>query len=144
MSIFSFLLSACNNKTKSVDLENLMTDISKQITFEDMMDLDINSLEDICYVDKSDVKQFAAKISNTGVKADEIIFVEAVDASAAKRISDSLNKRRDEKYNQAASYTPQEAVIIEKSKVEVNNGTFVSFVVSKDEEKIYKIYKGYF
>ncbi|MDR1253854.1 MAG: DUF4358 domain-containing protein [Oscillospiraceae bacterium] len=132
-------LEACKAPSKIPNLKELMVEIEQQVAMKNMMDLNADELEEICYIEKLWVRQFAAKISNTGINSDEIIFVEAIDEEAVKKIFEAIEKRYLEKRNQAAGYLPEELALIEKAKKE-SKGKFVSFIVSADVEKINKIY----
>lgn len=64
-----------------------------KIANTDMMDLAKEDLTTNYDIAADDIKQFAAYVDTTGIKADEIVLVEAVDGEAAKRIKDCLDTR---------------------------------------------------
>jgi len=142
--VFIIFISACNKQEKIPDLKKIMQEIENQNLVPNTMDLNLDDLYEICYINKEDVKNFAAKISNTGIKPDEVIFIEAVSQEAANRVLESINKRCQEKRNQAENYDAKGLEIIEKNITECKNNKIVSFIVSENSGKINEIYNNSF
>jgi len=90
-------------------------------------------------IDAADVKQFAAYVDSTGIKGDEIIFLEGKDADAAKRIKEKLDARYQQKETEMKDYLPEEYAVLKKCGVN-QNGNYVSMIVSPQYEELNKIY----
>jgi hypothetical protein len=120
-----------------------MAEIEKAVDLQDMMDLSLDDVAEMYFIEKKDIKQLVAKINNNGYDTDEIIFCEAANRDASQRILEAVQKRCEEKHKQAVSYNPEGDSLIEKAKQEITDN-FVSFIVSAKAEQIYKIYKSAF
>lgn len=130
-----------SSSAKEVNLSDVLAEIKEQVTFPSMaVYSDIEDLLDIYGIKAEYVKQFVAEVNDSGLEQDEIVIIEAVDAEAAAKIQERLQKRYDSKLSQNENYNPEQAEIIKACKVEVN-GNFVSLIVSPDAEKITNIYK---
>lgn len=106
---------------------------------KDMMDLDESDLMSYYGIEASQVKQFAVYIDSTGIKGDEIILIEGIDADAAKSIKEKIDARYQEKENTMKTYQPEEYAVLKKSKVE-QNGNYISLIVSPQGDDLKEIY----
>lgn len=123
-------VTACSSSQKTADLPKVM---------EDMMDLDESDLMSYYGIEASQVKQFAVYIDSTGIKGDEIILIEGIDADAAKSIKEKIDARYQEKENTMKTYQPEEYAVLKKSKVE-QNGNYISLIVSPQGDDLKEIY----
>lgn len=103
------------------------------------MDLTSDDLMPNYGISPDDVKQFAAYVDSTGIKGDEIIFLEGKDAEAAKRIKEKLDARYKQKEVEMKDYLPEEFAVLKKCSVN-QNGNYVSMIVSPQYEELNKIY----
>lgn len=132
----SVTLFACGGEGgKNTDLNAVMTQISSQVTLNDMMDYTVDDLKAAFGIDAADVKQCVAKVASDGLKADEVIMIEAVDSSAADRIQDKLQAHYQAKANENISYNPEQYAVITKCSVE-REGNFVTLFLSPDAAKM--------
>lgn len=92
-------------------------------------------------IDTADVNDYFALISTDSTKQDEVIMVEAKDADALKRVQEKIQTRYDSKYAQTKDYLPEEAKLIEASKVETD-GNYVWMFISADADKMNEIFLG--
>lgn len=133
-------LSACGGKkeepAKSADLPAVLTAFNLS---EDMMLLDLDDLGALYYVNSADVEQCAAAIHMSGINADEIILLEAVDADAAARLKKILDDRYQAKLNEMRDYIPEEYAIIESCSV-TQNGNYVAMIVAPNAAELVDIY----
>lgn len=135
-------LCACGEKEEKkeeaapVDLPAILTSFSLN---EDMMTLAEGDMLDLYGIEAADMKQFAAAVNSTGVKCDEFILVEAVDADAAARVKEALDNRYESKLNELDGYLPDEYAVAQKCAVEAK-GNFVSLIVSENAADLTKIY----
>ncbi|NLG93361.1 MAG: DUF4358 domain-containing protein [Clostridiales bacterium] len=132
-------LSACGASTKQADLKKVMADMKAKIENQEMMDLTTDDLMPNYGISADDVKQFAAYVDSTGIKGDEIIFLEGKDAEAAKRIKEKLDNRYKQKEVEMKDYLPAEFAVLKKCSVN-QNGNYVSMIVSPQYEELNKIY----
>ena len=122
-------VTACSSSQKTADLPKVMEDMKAIMENKDMMDLDESDLMSYYGIEASQVKQFAVYIDSTGIKGDEIILIEGIDADAAKSIKEKIDARYQEKENTMKTYQPEEYAVLKKSKVE-QNGNYISLIVS--------------
>lgn len=135
-----FSLAACGGGgTKQADLQKVMADMKTKIKNQEMMDLSTDDLMPNYGISTDDVKQFAAYVDSTGIKGDEIIFLEGKDADAAKRIKEKLDTRYKQKEVEMKDYLPAEFAILKKCSVN-QKGNYVSMIVSPQYEELNKIY----
>lgn len=142
--IFSFAGCSENKEvvlTQVIDSINTEFGIDKDamLTIEDT-----DTLELYYNVASADVKQFAAQTSlNSATDITEFIFVEAVDADAAKRVFDALETRYNAQKDLCASYSAELLSVVNKCKV-VQDGNFVILVMSDNFDAITEHYKTFF
>lgn len=138
-------LAACGGGTSTVkeaDLAAIMADIQTQVQPQEMMELQEGNLMDYYGIDPVDVKQFAASISETGLKASEIVMMEGVDAEAAARIEEKLEGRLQQMINSFNNYLPEEYAIAKDCKVE-SYGNYVTLFVSDKADRMKEIFESY-
>jgi len=117
---------------EGVELETVMASFGLG---EEMMALTEEDLTDVYGIDPADVGQFAAAIHDSGIKADEIVLVQAVDEEAAGRVQAALEGRFQDKLNELEGYLPEEYAVAAACKVEAD-GLFVAMIVSPDAEAL--------
>lgn len=138
------LLAGCGVATANVNLTDVMTKISTDVTLPEMTAItDIAQLKTKYGIEEKDVKQFVVKINATGVDQDEIIMIEATSGDSAKTVAAQLQKRLDSKASQAKDYLPDQYEFISKSKVNTD-GNYVSMFVSAQQDKMLEIYSSFF
>ncbi|MCI8497471.1 MAG: DUF4358 domain-containing protein [Clostridiales bacterium] len=136
-------LAGCGGGAKTADLSAAMKSIESAVTFGDMMDLTQEDLQAYYGIDAKDVKQFAVKISPTGINCDEVALIEGVDEAASKRIEEKLQAHYQNQCNSFQDYLPEQYAILEKCSVK-RDGNFVSLIVSENAETIQKTYEAAF
>ena len=132
-------VTACSSSQKTADLPKVMEDMKAIMENKDMMDLDESDLMSYYGIEASQVKQFAVYIDSTGIKGDEIILIEGIDADAAKSIKEKIDARYQEKENTMKTYQPEEYAVLKKSKVE-QSGNYISLIVSPQGDHLKEIY----
>ena len=132
-------VTACSSSQKTADLPKVMEDMKAIMENKDMMDLDESDLMSYYRIEASQVKQFAVYIDSTGIKGDEIILIEGIDADAAKSIKEKIDARYQEKENTMKTYQPEEYAVLKKSKVE-QSGNYISLIVSPQGDDLKEIY----
>lgn len=137
-------LCGCGSKNVNVNLNDVMTKISSEITLPEMTSITDASQFNTKYGITEDMaKSFVAQINAGGVDQDEIVMVEATSADNAKAVADKLQARLDSKAKQCKDYLPEQYEFVSKSKVNTN-GNYVSMFVSKDQDKMTEIYNSFF
>ncbi len=138
--LFMFTLTACGeNAAKEVVLTDALDSINSKfsISADDMLLIeDKDTLELYYNIAPADVKQFAAETTlNSATDITEVILVEAVDESAAKRVYDALDVRYNSQRDLCASYSAELLAVINKCSVE-QNGNYVCLIMSDDFDNI--------
>lgn len=140
-------LSACGSskeKEADVDLSAVMDEITSEYDLPDMMSVSTDeNLTSFYGIDPEDVESYAIQICSTGIDADEIVLIRAVDTDAAARVEEQLEERYESKLSQMEDYLPEQYDIIKECSVETN-GTYVSMIISPDAEAMTELYNSYF
>ena len=132
-------LTACSGEAKSADLSAAMEEMKAVLENTEMMDLTADNLMPQYGIDSADCTQFAVYIDSTGLKGDEIVLLEGVDADAASRLKEKMDERYRQKENTMKDYQPEEFAMLKECKVE-QQGTYVSMIVSPQHEELEEIY----
>ena len=135
-----FALAACGAKEQKTAAANLPGVYASFSTGEEMMSLSEGDLLDMYGIAAADVKQFAGGVNTTGIKCDEIVLVEAVDAAAAGRVKSALDARYQAKLNEMDGYLPDEYAIVKECSV-TTSGNYVSMIVGPNAKEQTKIYE---
>ena len=106
---------------------------------EEMMNLTESDMLDMYGIEKADMKQFFGAVNSSGIKADEIVLVEATSADAAGRVKEALEKRLNNKRAETENYLPDEFAVIKECSVNVS-GNFVSMIVAPNAADLVKTY----
>ena len=135
------LCALCSCGAKEADLTQVMADINAKYDTKELTAVtDVNDLKTYYQIEPADVKQFAAEINENSSDAPvEIVMVEAVDSSAAQRVSSKLTNRYNSIYNMYASYSAEQLDLIKNCSV-TTDGNYVSMIVSKDSSGMLEIY----
>ena len=141
----SLTLFACGGDpaAKTADLNQVLAQIESQATLGDMVTYSPDDLKAAYGIDAADVKQSVAKVASDGLKADEIIMIEAVDDAAAKRIEEKLQTHYEAKSNENITYNPEQYAMIQTCSVK-RNGNFVTLFLSADADKMTSAFEAAF
>ena len=143
IAVLALALTACGGKKEAAApaAEVKLADVLKSFNLseEGMMNLSEEDMSDIYGIEAADMKQFAAAVNNSGIKADEIVLVEAVDADAAGRVKQALENRLQSKLNELENYLPEEYAVAKACSVEAA-GNFVSMIVAPNAADLVKLY----
>ena len=136
-------LAACGGKKEAAPAAavNLSDVLAKFSLGEEMMALSESDLLDLYGINAADVKQFAGAVNTSGIKCDEIVLIEAVDADAASRVKTALDTRYQAKLNEMENYLPDEYAIVKECQV-TSSGNFVAMIVGPTAAELTKIYTG--
>lgn len=132
-------LPACSEKTQTSSLPDVMTQIEKQVDMQNMLELSKEDLQANYGIEQKDVKQFAAIVDATGIKADEIILLEGTDSAASNRIKEKLDSRYKQKAIELKDYLPEQYAILEKGSVK-QKGNYISMIISPNADIFEKAY----
>lgn len=127
---------------KEADLHGILTEMNSEGSFdaEAMQEISADDLTAFYGIETADVKQFAAEINGTGIKADEIVLIEAADADAADRVKEKLEARYESKKSETEKYLPDEYAVILKCSVDVI-GNYVTMIVAPDADGLTGIFE---
>lgn len=139
LAVMLLTLTACGgSQTKAVNV-NLTDVMTKFALGSEMMSLTADDMLNMYGIAAEDCKQFAASINTTGIKCDEIVLVEAVNADAAARVKTALDNRYQAKLNETENYLPDEFAIIKTCSVTAN-GNLVAMIVAPNAADLTKTY----
>ena len=128
---------------KVFDAKAILDEIIANYELSDVTKLDDVMFLDVLYgIKEDDVKQFSLCINETGISADEIIIIEAVDADATQRVLELVMNWYTAKGVQMKDYIPEEYEKIEKSSVK-SSGNYVYMVVAENSGEIEKVIEKY-
>lgn len=131
------MLAGCGST--NVDLSEVMNKINTDFNLSLKTLENVDDLNTYYSIDTADVKQFAAELDANANAPQEIVMVEAVDADAASRVETALSNRYNSIYGIFKSYSPEQASIVEESKV-TKDGNFVSMIVAENSADMLKVY----
>lgn len=141
------IVTGCKNdepvEVPKPDLNEIMSEMEKQATLSDMMELIESDLLDIYGIESSDAAQFCGCILGDGISPDEIVMIKAANEDAAQRVRQSLENRLQNKINEAKGYNPDAYALMQKSKVSIK-GVYVSMIVSPEQDALVSIYDSFF
>ncbi|MGI6161061.1 MAG: DUF4358 domain-containing protein [Christensenellales bacterium] len=136
-------IAACGKtEVKDADLGVVLTDIETAVPLDDMMSLSESDLLSYYGIDAADVSQFKGSINASGIKADEIVMIEAADTNAAKRVQDKLDEYLVQKGKQFESYIPAEYAVIQQCDTKAY-GKYVVLFVSLEADEMTKVFESH-
>ena len=127
---------------QSVDLAAVRTDILSQLGITDSLPLETDALLNLYGIDAALVAQSASFVTMSGTFPDEVILVEAVDASAAATIQEKLQNRLNEVLVQSENYDADNYKAAQSCQVRVS-GLYVSLILSPKQADMAAIYATY-
>lgn len=138
-----FVFAGCSSQAKDVDLKNVLQTINSEYKIDSTTEIaDKTRLKSLYQIDEADVESFAAEIDEQGMT--EIILIKAVDADAAKRVSDKLQIRLNSKRSLAASYDAETLDLVKKCEVSTNDNVYVRLIVAENVDDMVGTYNGFF
>lgn len=140
-------MTACSGGSsgsgKTVDVKAALEEIRSTYEFTDVMDVTDNMLMSTYGIEADDVKSYAGIVDASGIRAAEVMLVEAKDADSAERVRAALQARLDNRRAQMKDYLPEVYATLEKSKVSVS-GNYVALICDENQDKILSLYEGCF
>ena len=140
-------MTACSGGSsgsgKTVDVKAALEEIRSTYEFTDGMDVTDNMLMSTYGIEADDVKSYAGIVDASGIRAAEVMLVEAKDADSAERVRAALQTRLDNRRAQMKDYLPEVYATLEKSKVSVS-GNYVALICDENQDKILSLYEGCF
>lgn len=133
------VLSGCGQEAVTKDLTAIKGSILSQLEIADAMNLPAERLLDLYGIEAAQIKSSACFITMGGAFPDEIVMVEAVDAAAAKEVTQKLEARLADVKNQAQNYDAESYALLEKCKV-TTTGTYVTLFISAKSEAMQSIF----
>lgn len=136
------LVGCAGSQPADVDLNEILTEMEKQVSLSEMMTLQESDLTDLYGIQPADVEQFYGSMVGDGISPDEIVMIKAKDADAAARVRQALESRLQNKRNEAKGYNPDAYSLMQKSKVSLK-GNYVSLLVSSEQDKLTSVYDSF-
>lgn len=131
---------ACGSGSVQVDIAAVKSTIIEDLEIADPLDLPAERLQDLYGIAPETVKTAACFITMGGAFPDEIVMVEAVDAAAAKEITEKLEARLADVKNQAQNYDADSFALLEKCKV-ASTGVYVTLFISALSSEMQSIFE---
>ena len=131
-------LIACGG-AKTMDIDAVKAQIMTDVKPVDPLDLPTDRLTELYGINAADVKKSACFITMGGSFPDEVVIVEAVDASAADRIAVKLQQRLDDVTNQAQNYDADQFALLKKCKVQ-KIGNYLALFISAENAAMQEIF----
>ncbi|KAJ51073.1 hypothetical protein BD780_000193 [Clostridium tetanomorphum] len=135
-------LSGCGSKkatTKTPSIKEISTKIEQAIDTSGMKIADANKLEKLYKINSDEVEEFVLYAPASNIKANEIVLIKVKDANKVNEIKEKVSKRVENQSTSFKDYLPNEYALIEKHVLKVN-GNYILLAISKDTEKIEKIF----
>ena len=127
--VLALSVAGCGNKNVQIDLSEVKNTIISELEVVDPLDLPLERLQDLYGITPDLVKNSACFITMGGAFPDEIVMVEAVDATAVKTIAEKLEARLADVKNQAQNYDAESFALLEKCEVRTT-GSYVTLFIS--------------
>ena len=144
--ILVVIVSACAPKAPEADVNfnAVISEIERSVGFVDhMVDMTASDIQLLYGIQGSEILQYAGKYNDSGVLADEVILLEAVDEATAADVRDRVQLRYDSKAAEMKDYLPQEYSKLTACEV-VQTGRFVSMFIASDAQAMRDIYNAAF
>lgn len=135
------MLVGCGSSVADLNLADTVAVTTTNVsTVDSMQEITAAEVESLYGVSPTDYVQFSGKVSGMGTSADEIVIIEAIDASTAAKILEGAEARLEDKLRQAEGYLPEEYAIIEKGVVR-KDGNYVALFVTADVDTVVSAYE---
>lgn len=139
-------LCSCNvslgNQEDMSLVEKIVAEIQKECELPEMVEVSEDQLAQYYNIDKNDVANFSAYVSDDSMTKDEIILIEALTESEACTIRDRLTTHRENLLAESEEYLPDEYEMIKNCEV-VKDGIYIRLFISNDANKMEEIYNSY-
>lgn len=123
----------------TVDLAALKAQILTDLSVTDSVDIETEMLLDLYGIAAADVAESVGYMTMDGVFPDEVILVKAVDADAAGRIAEVLNRRLEEVKLQSKDYDPENYELAQKCSVQTTD-LYVTLFLSPHYERMTELF----
>lgn len=135
-------LFGCSSKksaAKTPSVKEISGKIEQAIDMSNMKTGDSSKLQKLYKIDSKDLEEFAIYAPTSNIKADELAILKVKDANKLNEIKEKISKRVENQGTSFKDYLPNEYALIEKHVLKVN-GNYILLAISKDSEKIEKIF----
>lgn len=139
--VFSIcVLSGCSSATKKdVSVKNINEKISKVTNISEMRQGQKEKIEKLYNINSNEIQEFVLYTAPSNIKSEEIAIIKVKDEKDVDNIKDKIEKRVEVQGNNFKDYLPKEYGLIEKHILK-SNGKYVLLAISKDGEKIEKVF----
>lgn len=135
-------LYGCSSKkvtSKNPSVKEISKKIEQAIDMSNMKPLDSSKLQKLYKINPDDLDDFSIYAPTSNIKADELAILKVKDANKLNEIKEKVSKRVENQSNSFKDYLPNEYTLIEKHVLKVN-GSYILLVISKDSEKVEKVF----
>lgn len=123
----------------TVDLAALKAQIFTDLSVTDSVDVETDMLLDLYGIAAADVAESVGYMTMDGVFPDEVILVKAVDADAAGRIAEALNRRLEDVKLQSKDYDPENYELAQKCSVQTTD-LYVTLFLSPHYDRMTELF----
>ncbi len=135
------MLVGCGTSIVELNLADTVAVTTTNVaTIDGMQEITAAEIQSLYGISATDYVQFSGKVSGVGTSADEIVIIEAIDASTAAKILEGAEARLEDKLRQAEGYLPEEYAIIEQGVVR-KDGNYVALIVTADVDTVIAAYE---
>lgn len=125
------MVSACGEKNKTVDVDQLADELLEQVDFEDeLTELDDSMVAALYGIEDAEEQRVYL---SSGATAEEVAVFRFATEEAAQAGMETLNQRLESRKADFANYMPDEATRLENAVLE-RSGCYVALCVSAGDE----------
>lgn len=122
--------------TRMADIYEKMT---QEVALPEMMELDGDMRLNFCGIEPADAAEAKVYLCATGMAADEIWLIQAVDEEALGRIEELAQARITAKKEETVSYAPDQYAVVEKAQL-LKDGNCLALIISPDAKALSDIF----
>lgn len=126
------------------DINAVMTSISSQISFPEMVDIGLDRVDDFYEVDVDAIEDVQLIIAGSGATPEEILVIKFKEADQAKSFEANMGNRLDQITTLFTNYgSPESADHIKNCKIQVKN-QYAFFAICENSEVALQIFNDAF
>lgn len=139
-------LGACSggqsNQSAQFSVQTAMDDLLATVPVEEPLTLSEGDMLDFFGISAERMEEFAAVTCASGITAQEIVLVKAVDEDAADAVAEKLQNRLDALAAQMEDYLPEQYEVVQACQVR-EDGAYVAMIVHPEHEALEALYADY-
>ncbi|WP_315119143.1 DUF4358 domain-containing protein [uncultured Clostridium sp.] len=143
VSVFS--LFGCGKATKEVNVSvaEIAGKIKDEVEFSAMLELKAEEIEEKYFINPDIIEESVVEIPLMNVKADELAIIKVKDEKDIDKVNEGIKKRAESVQKTFETYLPNQYENAKNYTLK-NEGKYILFIISDNNEKIESIFDGYF